>query len=71
MTGTDLDTMGMDVPAGSQERLVDPVGAHGDFSVTRVQCGADSAGATCLIPRTNRWLERGRNVDEEAREVEG
>ena len=25
MTGTDLDTMGMDVSAGSQERLVDPV----------------------------------------------
>ncbi len=63
--------MRMDVPAGSQERLVDLVEEHGGSSVTRVQCGADSADATCLIPRTNRWLERGRNVDEEAREVEG
>jgi hypothetical protein len=63
--------MEIDVSSGSQERLVDPVGAHGDSSDTRVQCGADSADATCLIPRTNRWLERGRNVDEEARELEG
>ena len=71
MTGTDPDTMRMDVPAGSQEQLVDPVGTHGDSSLTRVQRGADSADATCLILRTNRWPERGRNVDEEAREVEG
>lgn len=71
MTGTVLDNMGIDVPTGSQERLVDPVGAHGDSSLTRPQSGADSADATCLIPRTNRWPERGRNVDEEAREVEG
>jgi hypothetical protein len=71
LTGTALDSMGIDVPAGSQECLVDPVGAHGDSSLTRVQCGADSADATCLIPGTNRWPERGRNVDEEAREVEG
>ncbi len=71
MTGTVLDSLRIDVPAGSQERLVDPVGAHGDSSLTRVKSGADSADATCLIPRTNRWPERGRNVDEEAKEVEG
>ena len=63
--------MGMDVSAGSQERLVDPVEEHGGSSIACVRSGPDSVEAACLIPRTNRWLERGRNVDEEAREVEG
>jgi hypothetical protein len=63
--------MRMDVPAGSQERLVDLVEEHGGSSVVGVRSGPGSADAACLIPRTNRLPERGRNVDEEAREVEG
>ena len=71
MTGTDLDTMGMDVSAGSQERLVDPVEEHGGSSVVGVRSGPGSADAACLVPRTIRWPPSGRNVGEEAREVEG
>ena len=55
MTGTDLDTMGMDVPAGSQERLVDLVEEHGGSSVVGVLSGPGSADAACLVPRTSRW----------------
>ena len=71
MTGTALDSIGKNVPAGSQERLVDPVGEHGGSSDARVRSGPDSVDAAWLVPRTNRWPERGRDVSEEAREVDG
>ncbi len=71
MIGTALDSMGIDVPAGSQERLVDPVEEHGGSSIACVRSGPDSVDAACLVPRINRWPERGRDVGGEAREVEG
>ncbi len=60
----------MDAPAGSQERLVDPVEGHGGSSVVCVRSGPNSAGAACLLPRTIRWPPSGRNISEEAREVD-
>jgi hypothetical protein len=52
LTGTDLDTMGMDVSAGSQKRLVDLAKEHGSSSVAR---DLDRTARTLPVSlRTNR-----------------
>ena len=69
MTGTDLDTMGMDVSAGSQNGSSTSPKNTAVPALRAIWTG--QRGAACLPQDKQMIGTRGRNVDEETREVGG